>query len=297
MRRFAQITGVCALLGAGVFWWLTRPDTVPKFYGFEGTALMQGDVKAGRLVFAASGCASCHAAPDATGEARLALAGGTAFPSEFGTFYAPNISMDIEHGIGGWTFSQFANAVIKGVSPEGAHYYPAFPYTAYTHMTERDAVDLWAYMQTLPADATASRAHEVGFPFNIRRGLGLWKALYVQDDYVLAGTVAPDIQRGRYLVEGLAHCGACHTPRSALGGLDRSAWLTGAPDPSGKGVVPGITPATLDWSEAEITEYLTSGFTPDYDSAGGKMAEVVENMAQLPDADRAAIAAYLKSLP
>jgi mono/diheme cytochrome c family protein len=227
----------------------------------------------------------------------LVLAGGLPFPSDFGTFHAPNISPDPNHGIGGWTLPQFARAVTRGVSPEGQHYYPAFPYAAYQHLAPQDVVNLFAYMQTLPAAEVPSLPHEVGFPFNVRRGLGVWKILFLKDEYVMADVSDAQVERGRYLVEGMAHCGECHTARNALGGLQRKAWLTGAPNPSGKGRIPGITPAHLDWSQVDLVEYFTSGFTPEYDSAGGEMAEVVRNLAQLPESDREAIAAYLKALP
>lgn len=293
MRGTVKILATCVLLGAGAFWGLTRPASVSDDFG----AGLVADAQAGAEVFAAGGCASCHAAPAATDDAKLVLAGGEPFASDFGTFYAPNISPDPDHGIGGWSLNQFARAVTKGVSPGGQHYYPAFPYTAYQHMTAQDVVNLHAYMQTLPKADVASVAHNVGFPFNIRRGLGLWKTLFARGAYVLQGDQPDSVIRGRYLVEGLAHCGECHTPRNALGGLDRSAWLSGAPNPSGKGRIPGITPAQLKWSEAELLEYLTSGFTPEYDSAGGKMADVVTNLAKLPESDRAAIVAYLQALP
>lgn len=255
------------------------------------------DEAAGQLVFAAGGCVSCHAEPEATGDAKLVLAGGLPFPSDFGTFYAPNISPDPEHGIGEWTLTEFARAVTKGVSPDSEHYYPAFPYTAYTHMAQQDVINLYAYMQTLPTSAIPSTPHDVGFPFNIRRGLGLWKKLFASDEFVLADASTDEVARGRYLSEGLAHCGECHTSRNAVGALQRDVWLAGAPNPSGKGKIPNITPAELAWSETDLVEYFTSGFTPDYDSAGGEMAEVVSNLAQLPESDRAAIAAYLKAIP
>ncbi|NUH64139.1 cytochrome c [Sulfitobacter sp. S0837] len=293
MRSVVTVVLACAVLGAGLGWGLTRPEPLDQSYGAGLTA----DPDAGALIFAAGGCVSCHAAPESEGEARLVLAGGLPFASDFGTFYAPNISSDPDHGIGNWTLPEFARAVTQGVSPEGQHYYPAFPYTAYGHLAPQDVTDLFAYMQTLPASSTPSKPHDVGFPFNVRRGLGLWKVLFAKDDYVLAGDPDAQVARGRYLAEGLAHCGECHTPRNALGALDHSAWLTGAPNPSGKGKIPGITPAQLDWSEADLVEYFTSGFTPEYDSAGGEMAEVVSNLAQLPESDREAIAAYLKALP
>lgn len=278
------------VLGAGV--WVTGPNALPAGSLEE----LDGDPEAGERVFWAAGCASCHSAPGAEDDARLVLAGGQRFPSEFGTFLAPNISMDPRHGIGAWDAADFANAVQRGISPEGAHYYPAFPYTAYALARPQDIADLWAFWQTLPADATPSLPHELGFPFNIRRAIGVWKALYLPEDWAVAveGTT---LERGRYLSEALGHCAECHTPRDALGGLDRSRWLAGAPNPSGDGRIPNITPAALDWSVDEIAAYLADGFTPEFDSAGGHMVSVIRNLANLSDDDRRAIAAYLKAVP
>ena len=225
------------------------------------------------------------------------LSGGQRFASPFGTFIAPNISTDPTHGIGGWSLADFASAVTRGVSPQGRHYFPAFPYNAYNKMQMQDLADLKAFMDSLPASTAPSQAHEVGFPFNIRRSLGGWKFLFENTDWVIAGDLTEAETRGRYLAEALAHCGECHTPRNALGGLKRGAWLAGAADPSGKGHIPNITPGKLDWSEEDIVAYLTSGFTPEFDSVGGHMVRVVENMARLPESDRAAIAAYLKRVP
>ncbi|MFD2739331.1 c-type cytochrome [Sulfitobacter aestuarii] len=293
MRRLLLILLIGLLMVGGLGWALTRPADLER----DLAADHQPDPEAGALVFTAAGCASCHAAPKSEGEDRLVLTGGMGFASDFGTFHAPNISPHPEAGIGSWSFEDFARALTRGVSPEGEHYYPAFPYTAYQHMTAEDLRDLFAYMQSLPPDATPSRAHEVGFPFNIRRGLGLWKRLFMAQDHVVAASGNAQLVRGRYLVEALAHCGECHTPRNALGGLDRSRWLAGAPNLSGKGRIPNITPGELSWSEADLMGYFTTGFTPDYDTAGGEMAEVVDNLAQLPESDRAAIITYLKALP
>ncbi|HMO09828.1 MAG TPA: cytochrome c, partial [Paracoccaceae bacterium] len=236
----------------------------------------------------------CHFPPGAEGEARRVLAGGQRFATQFGTFVAPNVSPDPDHGIGGWTLAEFAGAVTRGVSPAGEHYFPAFPYTAYQRMTLQDVADLWAFWPALPASDTPSQPHQVAFPFSIRRSIGGWKMLFGGGDWALAGNLTPTEGRGRYLVEALAHCGECHTPRGALGGLDRTRWLAGAPNPNGPGRIPNITPGALDWTEGEIAAYLTSGFTPGFDSAGGHMALVVDNMAKLPEADRQAVAAYLK---
>lgn len=291
MRIFPYALGAAAL-GFAAFWLLTRPaPSDPAVF-----AVLTGDVAAGEQVFYAGGCASCHAAPGAEGDAKLTLSGGQAFATDFGTFYAPNISTDMDNGIGAWTVADLGRALKTGTSPDGRHYYPAFPYTSYARMTDQDVVDLYAYMTTLPADPTPSRAHEVGFPFNIRRGLGLWKLLYLSDDPVLTNADTPELERGRYLVEALGHCAECHTPRGALGGLDTAAWMTGAPTADGKGKVPAITPGALGWSAGDIAYYLETGFTPDFDSAGGHMADVVTNMANLPPEDRDAIAAYLLAL-
>ena len=286
MRKLLGVLAVCVLLGAAVGWFLTRPAPLdPQF-----AAGHAADAANGQLVFAAAGCASCHAAPEASGEDKLVLAGGYSFASDFGTFYAPNISPGPQ-GIGGWSLPDFARAVTEGVSPEGRHYYPAFPYASYQHMTPGDVSDLYAYMQTLPVSEAQSRAHDLGFPFNIRRSVGDWKLLFGGEGYQMADVGSPTLERGRYLVEALGHCAECHTPRNALGGLDRSAWLSGAPNPSGKGEIPNITPGALDWSESDLVYYFESGFTPDYDSVGGSMAAVASNLAQLPESDRVAVAA------
>ena len=293
MRRPLLTLAALALVAVAAGLYLTRPARLSET-ALEGLA---AEATRGARVFHAAGCAACHAAPGAEGAARLVLAGGQEFPSAFGTFVAPNISSDTTEGIGGWSALDLANALTQGTSPEGRHYYPALPYASYARMALQDVVDLHAYLQTLPADPTPSQPHRLSFPFSIRAGLGLWKLLYLNRDWVVTGDLTDEETRGRMLVEALGHCGECHTPRGMLGGMDRSRWLAGAPEPTGRGTVPNITPGALRWSQDEVVEYLTSGFTPEYDSAGGAMAHVVENLAQLPDADRAAIAAYLARVP
>nr|WP_300032302.1 cytochrome c [uncultured Roseobacter sp.] len=288
MRAVFRLVLTAGLFGAAVFWWLTRPDPLP-----DDQTLPSADAEAGALVFAAAGCASCHVAPGADDAEPAVLSGGRAFATDFGTFYAPNISPDPASGIGRWTAAQFTRAVQSGVSPDGQHYYPAFPYTAYAFMTRDDIGDLWAYMQTLPASQVPGKAHDVGLPFSIRRGLGLWKLMNQSGDFHLQGDLSAEEERGRYLAEALGHCTECHTARDSLGGLDRDRWLAGAPSPTGKGRIPNITPGVLGWSEADLVAYFTSGLTPDYDSAGGDMVTVIENLAKLPETDRAALAAYL----
>ncbi len=277
------------VIGAAAGLWLTWPAPIRE----AELAGITGDAGRGEAVYNAAGCASCHMAPGAEGAAQRILSGGQKFPTAFGTFIAPNISPSPQ-GIGGWSLAEFASAVMHGVSPEGEHYYPAFPYATFQNATVQDVADLKAFMDRLPASDVESLPHEVGFPFNIRMALGGWKLLFGGGGWTLDENLTPTEARGRYIVEALAHCGECHTKRNALGGLDRARWLGGAPNPTGKGEIPNITPAKLTWSEEEIVEFLTTGFTPDFDSAGGHMALVVENMSRLPASDRQAIAAYLK---
>ncbi|HHZ07533.1 MAG TPA: cytochrome c, partial [Rhizobiales bacterium] len=163
------------IAGGGAFWWLTSPD---RLDADDLAALGTGDPARGELIFNAGGCTSCHARPKSEGAARLELAGGVELVTPFGTFVAPNISQDPRDGIGLWSLQEFADAMLHGVSPEGEHYYPAFPYTSYARMAPGDVADLYAYMKTLPAIAGAASGHRLGFPFNIRRGLGLWKRLH-----------------------------------------------------------------------------------------------------------------------
>jgi mono/diheme cytochrome c family protein len=296
MRHFMRVLRWLVVLGfvtvAGL-WVMARPKPLSA----EAVAGLTGDPAKGELVFWAAGCASCHSAPKAEGEAKLVLAGGQRFPSDFGTFLAPNISQDPAHGIGNWTLLDLANAITRGVSPEGEHYYPALPYASYAKMEIQDVADLHAFMKTLPADPTPSQPHELGFPFSIRESIGGWKLLFLSDDWALPGNLTPTATRGRYVAEAMAHCGECHTPRNLLGGSDTARWLAGAPNPTGDGRIPNITPAKLGWTAADIVQYLTTGFTPEYDSVGGHMAHVVENMARLPESDRLAVAEYLLAVP
>jgi len=285
-----------AVAGAG-FWFLTAPVRIdPARLAAAGP----GDVQRGTKVFWQGGCASCHAAPGAKGEARLVLAGGLNLVTPFGTFVAPNISPS-KQGIGDWTFEDLANAMMAGVSPDGRHFYPAFPYTSYVRMQTQDIADLYAFLKTLPPSENVAGPHKLGFPFNIRRGLGLWKRVYLSSDPAVSIADPTDaVRRGQYLVEGPGHCGECHTPRNPIGGSNKAMWLAGAKAPEGKGVVPNITGGEGgigDWSDKDIAYALESGFTPDFDSLGGSMADVVLNMAQIDASDREAIAAYLKAVP
>ena len=281
-------------------WWLTRPAPLSLSALPEHVA----DSVAGERVFWVGGCASCHATPvngkRARGDARLRLGGGLELDTPFGVFRAPNISPHVD-GIGQWSDLEFVNAMRRGISPAGRHYYPSFPYGSYTRMTIEDILDLKAFLDSLAPVPGLVDDHSLGFPWSIRRGIGIWKRLNLDDAPVVVLDGADEtLIRGQYLVEGAGHCGECHTSRDAFGGLELRRWLAGAPNPEGKGRIPNITPAgkgIAGWSAADLAYYFESGFTPDFDTVGGSMVAVQENLAQLPAADRAAIAAYLGAIP
>ncbi|MCX7304501.1 MAG: cytochrome c [Hyphomicrobiales bacterium] len=302
MTLWRKLVGTALVLGgigAAVFWLLTEPRRLD-----EATiaGLGAGDAARGERIFWAGGCTSCHARPGAEGDTRLELAGGMKLKTPFGTFVPPNISPDPKDGIGNWSAGDFANAMMRGVAPDGSHLYPSLPYTSYARMNPADVADLYAFMKTLPTVAGSAPDHELSFPFNVRRGLGLWKLLFLSDQPVVAlpADAPENVALGRYLVEGPGHCGECHTPRDLIGGTDKSRWLSGAVAAEGDGIVPNITSGEggIDsWSESDIAAYLETGFTPDFDSVGGAMVEVQHNMAKLRAEDREAIAAYLKTVP
>ncbi|HWJ72067.1 MAG TPA: cytochrome c [Kaistia sp.] len=297
LRRLVVAIVVLAVIGGVGFWLLTEPKPISAAEMPD----RPGDPAKGELLFWAGGCASCHAAPGAKGDDKLILAGGEPIVSPFGTFHPPNISPDKTHGIGSWSTLDFVNAMKRGLGPGGEQLYPAFPYTSYQRMPVSDLVDLKAYLDTLPPVATDSPPHELPFPFSIRRGIGLWKLLYLDGEtFEPDPTKSDEINRGAYLVEGPGHCNECHTPRNAIGGLDFTHHLAGAPNPSGQGFVPNITGGQGgigDWSAEDLANFFETGMTPDFDSVGGTMVDVQENLAHLPASDLAAIAAYLKDLP
>ena len=287
-----------------VLWCLTIPGTVQQVT----EPYHAPDVANGRTMFEIGGCASCHATPadDPDKVDRTKLGGGLPLKSPFGTFYVPNISPDPDDGIGAWSEADFVTALTKGTSRRGRHLFPAFPYTSYAHMTTADARDLFAYLKTLPPVSGRVRRHDLAFPFNIRRLVGFWKLLFFHGAPFMPDP-ARSVQwnRGAYLVNGPGHCAECHSPRNALGAIVESERFAGGPTPDGKGFVPNITPIGLQhwgddniaWSQKDITSFLADGMNPAGDYAGGGMAEVIRNTAELPAADREAIAAYIVSLP
>lgn len=292
-RRFLLALIVAAAIGGAIFWWLTIPATTAA----NSLPAYTPDTANGLTTFNAGGCSSCHAVPGQPD--RLKLGGGLAIPSPFGTFHSPNISPDPADGIGRWTEAEFVSAVLEGTAPSGVHYFPAFPYASYAHARVEDIRDLFAYLKTLAPVSGKARDHDVPFPFNIRRNIGIWKLLFM-DGKPFAPDPARSAQwnRGAYLVNGLGHCAECHSPRNSLGGIVTAQRFAGGPNPEGEGWVPNITQKRLgEWSAKDIAYFLESGQTPEGDTAGGSMVRVIRNTSQLSSEDRAAMAEYIKSLP
>lgn len=293
LRNLLGGAAALAIVGLGVFWFVTNPQTVPA----SAIAAHTPDLQNGEELFNAGGCASCHMTPEQ--DDHKILGGGGPLKSRFGTFYGPNISSDPADGIGSWTDAQFITALQKGVGVRGQHLYPAFPYASFQRMSQADLLDLHAYLNTLPAVQGKARAHEIGFPFNIRRLLGGWKFLYLDGkQYVEDPGQTAEWNRGAYLVNGPGHCAECHSARDAMGGIIQATRFAGGQDLEGDGWVPNITQQGLaDWTVDDIVYLLEIGSTPSGDSVGGRMTEVITNMSLLTAADRQAMAVYLKSLP
>ncbi|MGR3805610.1 molybdopterin cofactor-binding domain-containing protein [Marinibacterium profundimaris] len=251
-------------------------------------------VERGRQLFAAGACAVCH-----TAEGGVPLVGGRPMETPFGTVYSTNLTPDPDTGLGAWSYPAFARAMREGVSRDGSHLYPAFPYTAFAKMTDSDLQALYAYIQSLdPVQADTPPASMIA-PVNLRPSMAAWNALYHDATPFTPDRAQSELwNRGAYLVEGVGHCAACHSPRNALGAERGGAahlsggmvdgWL--APALNGTG------PAPLDWTEADFLAYLRDGVSPRHGAAGGPMAPVVAELAALPETDLRAMAHYLASL-
>jgi mono/diheme cytochrome c family protein len=252
----------------------------------------------GRYLTHAGGCISCHTedVDDA-----VPLAGGRAMETPFGTFYSPNITPDVETGIGGWSDDDFVTAFWEGTSPEGEHYFPAFPYTSYTGASRDDLLAIKAYLFSLDPVSKQSPEHDLAWYMSTRLAAGGWKAVNF-DPARFEPDPARDEQwnRGAYLVRHLGHCGECHTPRGVTGVMDGDKEFAGSTFGGEK--IPNISSHQADgigrWSLSDIEYFLDIGMLPDGDFSGSSMADVIEdNTSKLTREDRLAIAAYLKSVP
>lgn len=286
MRILSVLATVAAIAGVGAFY-LSGAASVQ----FETPAGYTPDVENGAYMIAAAGCVSCHAKSFSEPPE---LGGGVEVASPFGPIVTPNISADPEFGVGAWSDSDFLNAVKRGVSPEGEHYYPAFPYTHYEGLTDSDVLDIKAYLLTLPSVQVQPAKTNLSFPFNIRRGLGLWKRA---DTLAAQQQPLQSFGRGRYLVEHAAHCGACHTPRNAIYALDRSRPFEGAASFEGW-TAPPITPERLKAAgeEAFVDGVLAYGLRLDGSALNERaMIDVIDQTRRLTRQDRKAIYDYLIS--
>lgn len=254
-------------------------------------------VERGRYLATAANCIGCHTEPGGPD-----YAGGRSLKTPFGTFHGPNITPHPEAGIGGWSDEDFLRALKRGVSPDGHPYYPAFPYTSFSGIADADALAIKAFLFSLPPSDRPSRPHELSFPYSVRLALWPWRWLFFDPDPAgPPASASVEIARGAYLVDALGHCGECHTPRNRLGAMDPDRRLAGTTDgPEGE-KVPNITPDPQTgigrWSRQDVVRVLETGLLPDFDAVGGPMGEVVRATSKLEAADRAAIAAYLETLP
>jgi mono/diheme cytochrome c family protein len=256
----------------------------------------------GQQVFYATGGCTCHTNFPGEGPGAPSLAGGRPMKTPFGVFYSTNITSDAKTGLGKWSDADFIRAMREGLSPEGQHYFPVFPYTSFTGLRDRDLIDLKSYLDSLPAIERTNRPPDAPFPFSWRATLTGWKWMNFNPARIEKDPVHDEQwNRGNYLVNAAAHCGECHTPRTLTGGLDRSLWLAGSEQgPEGE-LAPNITPhretGIGTWSIADLVWYLEMGLKPDGDDTQGLMSEVIEHgYTNLPAADLEAIAVYLKSL-
>ncbi len=288
---------LCAL---AVVLWLVQPARTAVHLPIGLSSSSEGMLGRGAYMVRAAGCVSCHT--DVSPGSEL-FAGGRALETPFGTFRAPNITPDIETGIGGWSDEDFVRAVMFGEGVRGEHLYPVFPYTSYVRMTLPDVLAIKAYLFSRKPVRAPVQPGAVSFPYSWRPFLRVWKFLHVQD----ADAVDPGLgreaawERGRYLVEGPGHCGECHSPRGFLGAVDPGRALQGNREGPEGWAVPALAGARArgfaQWSADDIETYLETGEKPDFDSAQGPMKEVIqENTRFLTAEDRRAMAVFLKSL-
>ncbi|UFX43906.1 cytochrome c [Bradyrhizobium sp. 41S5] len=238
-------------------------------------------------------CATCHTA---TGGAPYA--GGLAMPTPFGTIYSTNITPDPETGIGRWSEQAFVRALRSGVDREGRHLYPAFPYDHFTRVTNDDANALYAFLMSLDPVRSSAPPNGLPFPLNIRLTLAGWKLLFLrQERFVADPSKDAKWNRGKYLVDGLGHCGACHSPRNLMGAEEVSASFQGGVAEGWRAYALGrSSPSPVPWDEAALTDYLARGSHPQHGTAQGPMANVTDNLSLVDPADVSAMAYYLASL-
>ncbi len=250
-------------------------------------------VRRGRDLAAIGNCNNCH-----TVRGGKDFAGGLPVPTPFGTIYSSNITPDAETGIGRWSETAFRRAMQSGVDRDGQHLYPTFPYDHFTHVSDDDDRALYAYLMTRQPVRASARENDLAFPFNQRIAVAGWKLLFLRHGtYQPDSTKSAEWNRGAYLVEGLAHCGACHTPRNALGAEKTQASFAGGDvDNWHAYAINSQSSAPVPWDTDALFRYLRQGWHPDHGVARGPMAEVVSNLSEVPESDIRAIATYMASV-
>jgi mono/diheme cytochrome c family protein len=295
VKRVAAILAIAAVTAALVLVVLTeaRPS---------GLALPahEPDMVSGEVLYHAGGCISCHKATASSGVSGPPV-GGAPFDTPVGTFWPGNLTPEPETGLGSWTAEQFVDAMTLGVSPDGRHYFPAFPYTSYRIMPVEDLLDLWAYLQSLEPVHSPGRAPDIPQLGLARRAVGLWKRLLPDEAAFRSDPDRSDAwNRGAYLANGPGHCGECHTPRDGFMILDENRAMAGGPHPRGEGMVPGLLDLERRGRYSDVSDLVMAlqfGETLGYDKlSSGGMADVQMNLANLPENDLRAIAEYLLSL-
>jgi mono/diheme cytochrome c family protein len=274
----------------------TGPAMAGLFFLLVATsAAAEGDARRGEYLAKAGGCVGCHTD---TRKDAAPYAGGRALKTPFGTFYGPNITPHPQAGIGHWSYNDFAAALRQGRRPDGANYFPAFPYPSFTRISDADLADLWAYLRTLKPNPQPSRPHELGLLYRWRVLLYPWKWLFFTPGPFRADPAkSAAVNRGAYLAQALGHCGECHTPRNFLGGPKNDRYLGGA-KLGGDAKASNLTPTKLKkYGDGDLKDILTSGLYPDGDVIGETMGEVVRNTtSQLTPQDLDALIAFLRAL-
>ncbi len=299
MKRILwTISSVLAVLGAAVAVLVTLnlrgEEPLPASETLQSTPAL---VARGEYLARVGNCMACH-----TTQGGVPYAGGRGIDTPFGVVHSSNLTPDKAHGIGSWTSAEFWRAMHHGRSKDGRLLYPAFPYTNYTQVAREDSDAIFAYLQSLPATAQANRDHALRFPYNTQAALAVWRALFFTPGAPSAEPAqTAEYNRGAYLVNGLGHCTACHTPRNALGATTDAKAFTGGLIPVQNWYAPALNAAqeagVKEWATNDVVALLKTGVAPQ-GSVLGPMAEVVFRSTQyLTDADARAMAVYLQALP
>lgn len=282
--------GILVVLGGFALMW--RPAIAPV----ATNAATSPDRKAidhGAELASIGNCADCHTSPKGA-----AFAGGRPIPTPFGTIYASNLTPDADTGIGSWSEEAFKRAMRDGVDREGRQLYPAFPYDHFTHATDADIHAIYAFLMSRPAVRNAVPGNELAFPFSFRPIVAGWKLLFLNRNVLEPdSSKSAEWNRGRYLVEGLGHCGSCHTPRNALGGEKKgSAYAGGAAEGWNAPPLNASLVTAHKWTVDQLAEYLSTGWHKLHGAAAGPMADVAKNLGRASQKDVHAIATYIASL-